>query len=123
MTQLITIDEVAEYLQIPVATLYQWRHKGTGPKALKLGRHLRHRPDELVGPVSHAVRSDAVVFGEPAFAPGTLAKGQLIRITGRLDQREWTADDDTRRQTQQIVSERVDLVGAPVRPAAPGNSR
>ena len=45
--QLLTIDEVAEYLQIPVATLYQWRHKGMGPKALKLGRHLRYRPDEV----------------------------------------------------------------------------
>ena len=98
--RLLTISEVAAFLQRVAAPA-----------------------DELVGLVSHAVRSDAVVFGEPAFAAGTLAKGQLIRVTGRLDQREWTADDDTRRQTREIVAERVDLVGAPVRPAASGNSQ
>lgn len=34
---------VADYLRVPVETLYAWRHKGTGPKASKVGRHLRYR--------------------------------------------------------------------------------
>lgn len=29
--RLLTIAEVAEYLGVPVGTLYQWRHKRTGP--------------------------------------------------------------------------------------------
>lgn len=38
--------ELANWLGIPVGTLYQWRHRGTGPPALKLGRHLRYRRSE-----------------------------------------------------------------------------
>jgi excisionase family DNA binding protein len=36
-------EELSEYLGVPVNTLYQWRHRGIGPKALKVGRHLRYR--------------------------------------------------------------------------------
>nr|WP_281367253.1 helix-turn-helix domain-containing protein [Nocardioides kongjuensis] len=32
---------------IPVATLYQWRHKGCGPEAYRVGRHLRYEPSTL----------------------------------------------------------------------------
>ena len=40
--RLWTIDDVAAFLQVPVATLYQWRHHRTGPPAYKVGRHLRY---------------------------------------------------------------------------------
>ncbi|MFI7607663.1 helix-turn-helix transcriptional regulator [Micromonospora sp. NPDC049366] len=44
--RLATPEEVSEYLTVPVATLYQWRHRGIGPRASKVGRHLRYRwPD------------------------------------------------------------------------------
>lgn len=47
MSDLMTVDEVAEYLQIPVQTLYQWRHQGKGPRAAKIGRYLRYRRAEV----------------------------------------------------------------------------
>ncbi len=28
-------------------TLYQWKYRGTGPKPLKVGRHLRYRWSEV----------------------------------------------------------------------------
>ncbi|MFC9296925.1 helix-turn-helix transcriptional regulator [Streptomyces sp. NPDC057011] len=37
-----TPEEVAAYLQVPVGTLYQWRHKGYGPPAVRIGKHLRY---------------------------------------------------------------------------------
>jgi len=40
---LASAEEVAEFLGVPVATLHQWRYKGTGPKASKVGRWLRYR--------------------------------------------------------------------------------
>ena len=43
LERLLSIDEVAEFLGIPV-TLYQWRHKGCGPDAYRVGRHLRYEP-------------------------------------------------------------------------------
>lgn len=39
-----TIAEAADYLRLPVQTLYQWRRKKTGPRAKKCGRHLRYDP-------------------------------------------------------------------------------
>lgn len=44
---LATPVEVSEFLGVPVATLYQWRHRGIGPKVHKLGRHLRYRWAEV----------------------------------------------------------------------------
>lgn len=45
--RLWSIQDVGLYLGIPVATLYQWHHRGEGPPVLKLGRHLRYLPDAV----------------------------------------------------------------------------
>jgi predicted DNA-binding transcriptional regulator AlpA len=42
--RLWTPEDLANYLGIPVQTLYQWRRKGTGPKGRRVGRHLRYDP-------------------------------------------------------------------------------
>lgn len=42
-----TVRDVAAYLRIPVQTLYSWRCTGYGPKARRIGKHLRYRPDEV----------------------------------------------------------------------------
>lgn len=35
--------DLAEYLGVPVKTIYTWRAKGLGPKGFRLGKHLRWR--------------------------------------------------------------------------------
>lgn len=40
-------QEVADFLGIPVGTLHQWRHRGTGPKGAKVGRHVRYRRSDV----------------------------------------------------------------------------
>jgi len=45
--RLLSVDEVADFLAIPAGTLYQWRYRGLGPTALKVGRHLRYRPADV----------------------------------------------------------------------------
>jgi excisionase family DNA binding protein len=42
------VEEVAAYLQLPVKTLYEWRAKGYGPAAKRVGRHLRYKATEVV---------------------------------------------------------------------------
>ena len=42
--RLWTAQDVADYLTVPLATLYQWRYLGTGPAAYRVGRHLRYEP-------------------------------------------------------------------------------
>lgn len=40
---LASIEDVSAYLGIPIASLYQWRYLNKGPRAAKVGRHLRYR--------------------------------------------------------------------------------
>lgn len=42
-----SIKDVSEFLGIPVQTLYQWWHQGTGPKAYPCGKRLRYSPAEV----------------------------------------------------------------------------
>jgi predicted DNA-binding transcriptional regulator AlpA len=44
----LTLDELAERYQVPVATVRYWRNRGTGPKAVKIGRYLRFRIEDVL---------------------------------------------------------------------------
>ena len=39
---LLSIEELSEYLRVPVRTLYDWRLAGKGPCAVHVGRQLRY---------------------------------------------------------------------------------
>lgn len=39
----LTPENLADELQVPLSTVYQWNHDGTGPKRVKVGRHVRYR--------------------------------------------------------------------------------
>jgi len=39
----LSIEDFARELGVPIATVYAWRHKGTGPRGIKVGRHVRYR--------------------------------------------------------------------------------
>ncbi len=41
--RLLTTQQLAEYLAVPVATLYSWRHAGEGPPGFRVGKHVRYR--------------------------------------------------------------------------------
>ena len=47
--ELLTTREVADLLKVPVATLYAWRSRpgGGGPRAVRVGKHLRWRLDDV----------------------------------------------------------------------------
>ena len=55
---LATVDEVAAFLGVPVGTLYQWRHRRSGPPACRVGRHLRYRWPDVEGRVAEQVATD-----------------------------------------------------------------
>ena len=38
------VEDVARFLRVPVQTLYQWRKRGYGPPAARVGKHLRYDP-------------------------------------------------------------------------------
>ncbi|CAI7974490.1 DNA-binding protein, excisionase family [Frankia sp. Hr75.2] len=39
--KLWTVRDLAEYLGVPVNTIYKWRSMREGPPAYKVGRHIR----------------------------------------------------------------------------------
>ena len=42
---LLSIEELAEYLNVPVRTLYDWRVAGKGPCAVRIGRQIKFVSD------------------------------------------------------------------------------
>jgi predicted DNA-binding transcriptional regulator AlpA len=55
-TTALTERQVAEQLGLSVATLRAWRHRGKGPRFLRLGRSVRYLPAD----VADFVRASAV---------------------------------------------------------------
>jgi excisionase family DNA binding protein len=43
----MTTEQLAEFLQVPLTSLYQWRHKGLGPKGIKVGKYIRYRRSDV----------------------------------------------------------------------------
>ncbi|MCW2888361.1 MAG: hypothetical protein QOE54_4126 [Streptosporangiaceae bacterium] len=41
-------EDVSDFLGVPITTLYQWRHRGLGPPAARIGRHLRYLPEDVL---------------------------------------------------------------------------
>jgi len=46
--ELLTMQEVADVVRVPVATLRYWRHLGTGPRSFRIGRSVRYWRNEVV---------------------------------------------------------------------------
>ncbi|MGL5864004.1 MAG: helix-turn-helix domain-containing protein [Phycicoccus sp.] len=42
-----SVDAASVWLGVPVATLYQWRTRRLGPRAYRVGRHLRYDPADV----------------------------------------------------------------------------
>jgi excisionase family DNA binding protein len=40
-------EDLAAELDVPLRSVYQWNHKGTGPSGKKIGRHIRYSRDAV----------------------------------------------------------------------------
>ena len=38
----MSMEEIAELVRVPIATLRYWRHLGTGPRGFRIGRSVRY---------------------------------------------------------------------------------
>jgi predicted DNA-binding transcriptional regulator AlpA len=45
--ELLTMQEVADVVRVPVAKLRYWRHLGTGPRSFRIGRSVRYWRTEV----------------------------------------------------------------------------
>jgi excisionase family DNA binding protein len=54
---LLSPEDLASYLAVPLATVYRWRSRREGPRGYRIGRHVRYRLDDVERWLE--VRSDA----------------------------------------------------------------
>ncbi len=45
--RLWTVEDVANFLGVPVTTLYDWRTRKYGPPAKRVGKYLRYRAEDV----------------------------------------------------------------------------
>lgn len=55
--ELLPAPDVSAEIHVPEPTLAQWRHRGEGPKFLKLGGHVRYRRSDLDAWLESCARS------------------------------------------------------------------
>jgi len=54
----VGIKDVADYLGVPVQTVYQWRSTGSGP-AVRVGRCVKYRPEDVRAYLATLVKESA----------------------------------------------------------------
>ena len=47
VVRLWAVQDVAEYRGVPIKTLYELRRHGRGPRARRVGKHLRYDPEHV----------------------------------------------------------------------------
>ena len=60
LDRLLTVEELAEYLDVPVATLYAWRYHRQGPPGFRVGRHSRYRWADIEEWISDRIKTDVL---------------------------------------------------------------
>ncbi len=44
---LLPAQKLAEFLHVPIATIYAWRRRRQGPPGFRVGKHLRYRRSDV----------------------------------------------------------------------------
>lgn len=44
---LMSMQQLADHLGVPLQTVRIWRVKGTGPRGIRCGRYVRYDPDDV----------------------------------------------------------------------------
>lgn len=47
MVGLLSPQELADYLGVPLATVYVWNTRDSGPRKLRVGKHVRYRVSDV----------------------------------------------------------------------------
>ena len=53
--RLLTAKELADFLDVPIKTLYAWRYRGEGPIGFRAGKHIRYRWTDVEVWIEHRI--------------------------------------------------------------------
>ena len=89
------------------------KHLPSGTPVLEMGVAVNGRRQDETGQwVDKPNFFDVKVFGNQADTLArNLAKGRPVAVDGRLDWREWEAQDGTKRQAVEIIADTVQFLG------------
>jgi excisionase family DNA binding protein len=45
---LLSVEELSDYLGVPIRTIYDWRQTGHGPRGIRIGRHLKFAVSDVM---------------------------------------------------------------------------
>ena len=68
---LLSAQQLADYLNVPLATLYAWRYPRQGPPGFRAGRPLRYRKSDIDQWINDRLKDSA---SHPFFASQTQGK-------------------------------------------------
>jgi excisionase family DNA binding protein len=60
LEHLLSAQELADYLDVPLKTIYAWRYRGQGPRGFRVGRHVRFRLSDVQHWVSDQLENDSL---------------------------------------------------------------
>jgi excisionase family DNA binding protein len=60
LDRLLTVEDLADYLDVPVATIYAWRYRRQGPPGFRVGRHLRYRRADVEQWITDRLEADVL---------------------------------------------------------------
>lgn len=60
LDRLLTVEDLAEYLGVQVATICAWRYHRQGPPGFRVGKHLRNRWTDIEEWISDRIKTDVL---------------------------------------------------------------
>jgi excisionase family DNA binding protein len=60
LNRMLSVQDLADYLDVPVATIYAWRCRRQGPPGFRVGRHLRFRWSDVEQWISDRLTADVL---------------------------------------------------------------
>ncbi len=80
--RLMSPGELADYLAVPLRTVYRWREHRAGPPGIKVGRHVRYVPEDV-----RAWLDQQRAAGQSPASPDLGAAADQVRTGGRRARR------------------------------------
>jgi len=74
LEQLLSVQGLADYLGVPVATIYTWRHRQLGPPGFRVGKHVRYRRRDVEDWISSQLDHSRDALGSPTFPLASLER-------------------------------------------------
>jgi excisionase family DNA binding protein len=48
LPQLLSVRQLSRYLDVPVSSIYRWRHEGRGPRGFRVGKEVRFKQTDVL---------------------------------------------------------------------------